>query len=1381
MSEMSQGPAERLETLASFVPDLVRRHLLPAAGAPARPSAVRLPAALLLVDITGFTPLTAAAVRRGAAGTEALSRSLNAYFGRLMDVIEAYGGDVAKVVGDALIPVWAAETTDLAAAATRAAACGLELAGELAEVELEVDLRLSLKVGLCAGGIVASRIGGLDDRWLFLLAGDAMAQLAPLEPRLETGRLVASPEAWRLVSSAFVGQTVETGHALIRPGQRPPAGGAGPEPSPASSRTPEAPIPIDPATEAPIRGFVPPVYLPRLDAGQTDWIAELRRTTVVFADIRGVGAATDGDLARLEDVTTAAQETVRRYDGWLKEVTVDEKGTTLVAVLGVPPASHEDDPARGIEVALALQAKIQGLGLTAGLGVATGPAFCGPVGDRRRRDFIVLGQHVNLAARLMQAAGDDGVLCDAETRAAAGPKRSFDRLAAYVLKGMTTPIDVFRVRVADRVAGERAGMVDRRTELGTAIDSLDALRAGSGGIVVFEGEPGIGKSRLVEEVRRTAVGGGVRVVTGSAAEIEESTPYYAWRVIFERLLGLEAETDLAARRTRVLGRLGDGSATRLAPLLDPILSLDLRDNEVTSALPSETRADNTRDLLVGILREEAASQPMLVVLEDVHWLDSASWSLIRQVSRDLTSVLLVITSRPVASDSDDPLSSVRSDATTLHLGPLPRDDALALACERAGATRLSDGVAALVHDRAEGNPLFIEQLTYAMRDSGRVVVESGVLRPAAGVDDLTGTQIPDTVQRVITTRLDQLPPGEAMTLKVASVIGQRFAIRTLADIYPIPTETETLLEHLATLQRLDLVAASPAAPEPTYEFRHVITQEVAYNLMLGAQSQQLHERLAAWYERTYAADLSPFHTLLAYHWRRAGQASRAVDHLEAAGVQALRTFANEEAIGFLEQAVALVADARIDLEPARRARWELELGEAFVHMSRYREGRVHLETGLRLMDRAAPASQLDRLLSVLGEIARQGLRRLGLIRGIRTLDDQQREDLIASFRALERLAEASYYSRETLVPLYCVVRILNEAEASGIPAEISRGYAGTGALFGVVPLPRVARWYLDRAAARLEEVQDETTHEIVGVVIGFCDIGAARWEPAREWFRTVRRLARRLGDRRRLDDAVGNLMELEYLRGSFRTSLDLADELVASASARNDQRFRAEGLVGTAYCAWQLGDAEVAMRAVATIRSLVSDSTDLTEELRIRVAGLLALIHLGRGERPQALAASDEAMRLTAGQRPTYFGTYLGHVGPAEVYLDALAADAPSSDARARASDAIDRLRRFAKVFPFARPRAQTLAGRYRWLVGDQRGALSAWRDAVASAETLDMPFERGLAHLELGRHLPPDDRTRAEHLAAARAVFEELGARPALEATDAAAAGRATGPPVGR
>jgi class 3 adenylate cyclase/tetratricopeptide (TPR) repeat protein len=1345
---------DRISILSSYLPRAVLDYVASLSTLPSEPSAQSFPAALLLIDITGFTQITTAAVRRGAVGTEQLSRSLNTYLGQIVDLITEHGGDIAKIVGDGLIPIWPAIEDDLATVTRRAAVCGLAIAQRLGELEVESDLHLSLKVGLCAGEIDATHVGGLDGKWLFLITGDGVVQLSALQEVLQTGDVLASPESWGLISDRFMGQHLESGHVRLAANRQ------------EATLRPLRPLSMPAGAEGLVRAYVPEVMLSRLDAGQAAWLAEFRRTTVVFANVRAIGGVTSDTLQLLQGITQQAQRVIARYGGWLKEITMDEKGTTLVAGFGVPPFTHDDDPARAVEAAVALQASLRDLDVTAGVGVATGPTFCGPVGNATRRDFAMLGGHVNLAARLMLASGGDAVLCDAPTHEAGQGRRDDERLPAFVLKGMTIPIDVYRVATVPATSLDRP-LVDRTAERAAAGRAMEALASGEGGLVTVEGEPGIGKSRLADEWLRQAREHSVRTFLGAGSDIDDSTPYHAWRPIFAALLGLEAIKDGETRTARLLDRLkGNEDHLRLSPLLGPMVSVDLPDNESTAQMAGVVRGDNTRDLLTALIREEAAKGPLMLVIEDAHWLDSASSSLLTQVRREVPSVLMLVTMRPTGDIPTDPQGLLSVDPTRLRLAPLSPQDAVTLAAERTGATELAGAVATLVRERAEGNPLFIEQLTYAMRDAGRIVVDHGLLRPVAGGDALDSAPIPDTVQRVITARLDHLSPGQALTLKVASVIGPRFVLRTLRDIYPLATEEGGLLEHLQTLTRLDLVAPVAAAPEPTYEFRHKITQEVAYELMPPAQSKELHRALAEWYEQAYADDLLPFHAFLAYHWRKAGLPGRAVDHLELAGVQALRTFANDEAIDFLEQAIALDAETASEPNTSREARWHLQTGEAYVHMSRYREGRDHLEVGLRLMKRTAPATGVQRIASLLAELVRQGLRRAGLIRRVRKLTDAERDELVAVSRAYERLAEAAFYGGEPLLALYCAIHILNVAEASESPPEIARGLAGTGALLGLVPWPRVAESYVGRALAELSRVEDLTTHEIVAIVVGFYYIGAGTWDAAREQFRTVRRIARRLGDRRRLEDSLSNGMELESLQGSFAAGAELADELIATATARNDRRFHAEGLVGRGYCALQMGDAETALQSCTDFRQIAADESYLTDELRIKSQGLLALIHLSRGEWAQARAASDEAIRLTA-ERPTYAGTFIGYVGPAEVYLEAWERDQPFRDEPHRAAEALARMKRFANVFPVGRPRWAILEGRRAWLQGRSGRALRLWRSALATATALDMPHEEGLAHYEIGRHLDSGDPDRATHLQAAREIFRRINSARALEAMD--------------
>ncbi|HEX2326761.1 MAG TPA: AAA family ATPase, partial [Chloroflexota bacterium] len=408
--------------------------------------------------------------------------------------------------------------------------------------------------------------------------------------------------------------------------------------------------------------------------------------------------------------------------------------------------------------------------------------------------------------------------------------------------------------------GRGRPVVGRATERAALTERLRALEAGTGGVVVLEGEPGIGKSRLVAGLLEEARASTVRSLAGAGDAIERATPYLAWRPVFARLLGLDGAAGPEVLRSRALDRLRaelrpESGLLRLAPLLNIVVPLDLPDNELTAQMTGQVRADNTHELLLGLLQRAAAGVPLLLVLEDAHWLDSASWALALLVSREVRPALLVLAARPLAAlgPGGAPPAEYRHllatpGAQRLVLDALPPRDSRALICQRLGVARVAERVTSFVQARAGGNPFFVEELVSALRDNGHVVVADGVCTAAPGAD-LAAVALPDTVQGVVTSRIDQLPPALQLTLKVASVIGREFPHRILHDVFPLPEAREHLADHLATLQRLDLTPLATPGSGVAYTFKHAITQQVAYDLLLFAQRQALHRAVAEWYER----------------------------------------------------------------------------------------------------------------------------------------------------------------------------------------------------------------------------------------------------------------------------------------------------------------------------------------------------------------------------------------------------------------------------------------------------------------------------------------------------------------------------------------------------
>ena len=771
--------------LASYVPAIVVRRFADRHEPLGEAESEQLLAAVLFADISGFTVLTERLAGTGPSGVEALTELLNDCFGELVGLVGEHGGEVVKFAGDALLAIWPMDD-DKSGVMAWAARCGLAMQQSLQSSEVAARVQLSVRIAVGLGQVSVAHLGGVRGRWEVLVGGPAVAQVCAAEQVARPGDMVLSPEASDLLGDLALGEQMRLGaggpSAFRLAGVRWPTGTA-----------PLVRVGTVQAAGPALRGYVPAAVTARLAAGQSAWISELRTVSVLFVRLPGLDDISSDTLEQAQQLVDAMQETLYEYEGSVNKLGVDDKGATLMAAFGLPPVAHEDDAVRAVQAALAIQAKLQRLGLRLALGLATGRAFCGSVGSSQRREYTMIGGVVNLAARLMQAA-DDELICDAATQQATEAKFAFEALPPRRLKGWAESVTVFRPRGQRHTRARSRSLVGRGRERRLLAERLAALQQGrGGGTVLVEGEAGIGKSRLIDGLVEQAAGEQIRTLVGAADAVRSTTPYHAWRPVFESVFDLEDVAEPAARRTRVLERLrARPELERLAPLLADVLPLDLPADEVVGQLEGPVRADNVRRLLAGALRTVAAEQPLLIMLEDAHWCDSASWALAWLVSQQLPRVLLVLALRPLG----DPVPEYEQlrDAPggqRLQLDPLPADDVAALVAQRLGVTSVPRLVAEVIGEHAGGNPFFSEELAYALRDSGAITVTDGICRITPGAD-LRVLSLPNTVQGVVLTRIDRLAPPQQLTLKVASAIGRSFAHRLLADIHPIAADRPTL-------------------------------------------------------------------------------------------------------------------------------------------------------------------------------------------------------------------------------------------------------------------------------------------------------------------------------------------------------------------------------------------------------------------------------------------------------------------------------------------------------------------------------------------------------------------------------------------------------------
>ncbi len=651
---------------------------------------------------------------------------------------------------------------------------------------------------------------------------------------------------------------------------------------------------------------------------------ERKVVTALFADL--VGSTALAEQLDPEEVKLIVGEAVARivhavedYGGTVKDLA----GDGVLALFGAP-AAHEDDPERAIRAGLRIAQEIAAYGyevaqawgtdgLAVRVGVNTGPVVLGALGAGARVEYAAFGDTVNTAARLQGSADPGGVLVGAETRRLVGPAFEWGEAQRLDLKGKADPVAAFAamraiadVGRAHGVSGFQTQLIGRERELGSAREIVEAALRGSGGILILTGEAGIGKSRLLAELRSLAETGADDAhpalwLEGRCVSYGESLPYWPFRDLVRRWLGVSAdEPELRVRVAlrRRLETLFDERTREIYPYVGSLLDLALEPDAQArlAELSPEALQYRTFEVVATVLARLAEAGPVFVVLEDLHWADATSLQLVERllpVTQEF-GVLLVLTQR---AERDHASWAVRELAARefphrtreLTLEALSGDAGGELLAALVGSQTLPDDLRGRILDAAEGNPFFLEELVGSLVDAGALVREDGGWR----FDHDAEIELPPTVEQVIVARIDRLPDSARNVLGAASVLGRHFGLPLLEGVSGGDGATRDALHEL---ERLDLVREERRWPQAEYRFRHALIQEGAYRNMLTADRARLHRRAAEWIEERHAGNEEEVFGVLAHHWLAASDEEKAVEYLLRAGDKARQEYALDEAV-----------------------------------------------------------------------------------------------------------------------------------------------------------------------------------------------------------------------------------------------------------------------------------------------------------------------------------------------------------------------------------------------------------------------------------------------------------------------------------------------------
>jgi predicted ATPase/class 3 adenylate cyclase len=1013
----------------------------------------------------------------------------------------------------------------------------------------------------------------------------------------------------------------------------------------------------------------------------TDAEGERKIVTILFADISGFTALSETlDPEQVTDLVNTYFQTltdvILKYGG-----TVDKYlGDAIMALFGAPDA-HEDDPERAIHAAIELQTVLgdtlsgllpSGVELTLHVGINTGPVVAGAVGAVGQRDYTVMGDAVNLASRLKDIAPSGHIYVGPETYRQTSRLFDFTPLAPVRLKGKRDPVQVYDARARAMAPGSMRGieglrspLIGRDVELNRLQARLGAAVRGAGGIVAIVGEAGLGKSRLIDELHEAihtayvdhashanahrAGDSPVLWLEGRCTSFSQSVSYSLIAQILRNYFGLYGDLDPTEAMLRLLDALDavlPGQGDELLPYIGTLLGLSVGGERVRylSAEALQKQIFFSARRLFSALSMQAS---VLLVLDDLHWIDDTSLALIEFLLPLLEEhpIMMVWAYRPGGEREGiyalaDTIAQGRTQRfDQIDLQPLPDSLGGALVFNLLARSNLPERVQRAILDRAEGNPFYLEEVIRTLIESGLLVQEGDRWIATTQVADLETrirSALPDTLIGVLTARIDRLTDMPKRALGIASVIGRTFSRRLMLEMV---ADAASLDAALYDLERGGLIEPVDAMWGATYTFRHVLTQEAAYSMLLQRRRAHLHGEIGAALERIHHDEIDEYAALLVYHYDRSRDDRKAIAYGLRAGRAQRRVYANREAAAFFARTVErlreigqddqLLADALEWLGDARAAsgevnaaigHWQESLvmhhhrddrkGVAVLHrklgntwFARGERDRAidNYRRGVDALNGLPPSATLASLYTELGRVhfrigqdqhainwARQALSLA------ETLDNAEAASL-----ALNTLGIARARGGEIEAGIGEVERSLKIALGNDLPAAACRAYTNLGMLYGTVDHGRAVE-LCQEGLALARKIGDLSYQSWLqsSLASTYCSL-IGNWERGVEAARASIDLDLQMGHRAHLAVPMILLAQIYQCHGLLDEALRTYQEALTLAQESGEPQMLFPCYDGLATLYLETGDESQAKRYLTKAQQVVSEAGYSTDSLTV--------------------------------------------------------------------------------------------------------------------------------------------------------------------------------------
>jgi len=852
-------------------------------------------ATLLFADISGFTKLSEKLLKLGKEGSEEINRIINNFFTPLINIVYKWDGDIYRFGGDAFLAFFP-EIEGSSSSEERALASATEILNFV-----KLNSRTNTKIGSfyikIHIGITKGKVYFEDLGVNFFLGGKVANSLLSLIEFAGPGEIVVTEEVKNSLPNAIF-KIKENVFKFIKMKKKPKCLGKKKK----DFKKIEDKFPI-------FKNYIPDWLLKRIELrpyfDAKD--GEHRKIVILFLHFSGVPYDEELEKASLmlNNFYKIINETVKKYDGWINTLDVYKDSERILIIFGFPYA-HEDDEKRAVSFAYEILNNEELKPFKIRIGINSGSVFIAPIGNQLRREYTVLGDAVNLTARLAANAEDNLIIVSESIFNKTFDTFKYGFLGEKGYKGKRVKINIYRLigkkefegRLLEKWISESEKIVGRDKEMAKIHEIVELYKKGKGHIITIQGEPGIGKSRLAREIIKICNEKNFIIFEGSALSYGNAFSYYPWIQILNEFFNISPQDELEIKRAKIREKclMIDKKLLEWLPVIGEVMSISFPETPLTKFLDAKLRKQRVFEIIFDFIKFVSTQKPVNIIIEDLQWADTLSLELINYISRNIKDkpIFLTLTYRPLNKKEE----FMEKDWTTeIKLKELSKEDSIQLVKNLLNIEDIPNELRKVIITKSQGNPFYIEEMIKSLIEQGYIVEDKGTWKFKGDIKKL---ELSDSVEAVILSRIDRLDERGRDVLQVASVLGREFDEFLINGIYPQP---QYLKKTLGNLERFDLIKQEKIKGEARYFFKHILTQEVAYSTLSFARRQELHQRVGTFIERELKNRKEEFLGPLSYHFYAGGNYDKSLLYSVEAGEKAKKVYANEEAIEFFTRAV----------------------------------------------------------------------------------------------------------------------------------------------------------------------------------------------------------------------------------------------------------------------------------------------------------------------------------------------------------------------------------------------------------------------------------------------------------------------------------------------